>query len=61
MINQSLLNIVMLVEIFLLVLAVVVFFTHGVWLVASQKRFLRDMIDARDPPARLLTRGAINA
>ena len=36
MIKQNILNIVMLIEISLLVLAVVVFFTHGVWLVATQ-------------------------
>ena len=60
MINQNLLNAVMLIEIFLLVLAVGVFFTHGLWLVATQKRFLRDMTAARDSLARLLTRGTIN-
>ena len=50
----------MLVEIALLVLAVVVFFAHGVWLFVSQKKFLRDMTAARDSLARLLTRGTIN-
>jgi hypothetical protein len=48
------------VEMGLLVLAVVVFFAHGVWLFVSQKQFLRDMSAGRDSLARLLTRGTIN-
>ena len=60
MVNRNLLDLVMLVEIALLVLAVVVFFAHGVWLFVSQKKFLRDMTAARDSLARLLTRGTIN-
>lgn len=60
MISQNLLNIVMLIEFALLIVAVVVFFAHGIWLVASQKRFLRDMTAARDSLAHLLTRGTIN-
>jgi HEAT repeat protein len=59
-VNRNLLDLVMWVEIGLLVLAVVVFFTHGVWLFVSQKRFLRDMSAARDSLAHLLTRGTIN-
>jgi len=59
-VNRNLLDLVMLVEIALLVLAVVVFFAHGVWLFVSQKKFLRDMTAARDSLARLLTRGTIN-
>jgi hypothetical protein len=59
-VNRNLLDLVMWVEIGLLVLAVVVFFTHGVWLFISQKRFLRDMSAARDSLAHLLTRGTIN-
>ncbi|HEV7839735.1 MAG TPA: HEAT repeat domain-containing protein [Gemmatimonadaceae bacterium] len=60
MINRNLLDIVMWIELGLLVLAVVVFFAHGVWLFASQKRFLRDMTAARDSLARVLTRGTVN-
>ena len=41
MISQSLLNIVMLVEIGLLALAVVLFFTHGIWLYVSENRLAR--------------------
>ncbi len=50
----------MFIEIGLLVLAVVVFFTHGVWLFVTQKKFLRDMTAARDSLTHLLTHGAIN-
>jgi HEAT repeats len=59
-VNRNLLDLVMLVEVALLVLAVVVFFTHGVWLFISQKKFLRDMTAARDSLTHLLTRGTIN-
>lgn len=60
MVNRNLLDLVMLVEVALLVLAVVIFFTHGVWLFISQKMFLRDMTAARDSLTHLLTRGTIN-
>lgn len=60
MVDRNLLNIVMVVEIALLVLAVGVFFAHGLWLFVTQKRFLRDMTAARDSLARLLTRGTIS-
>ena len=60
MVNRNLLDIVMIVEIALLVLAVGVFFAHGVWLFVTQKQFLRDMTVARDSLTHLLTRGTIN-
>ncbi|MEA2762599.1 MAG: hypothetical protein QOD47_1883 [Gemmatimonadaceae bacterium] len=50
----------MLIEIGLLVLAVVVFFAHGVWLFLSQKKFLKDMTSARDSLTQVLSRGTIN-
>lgn len=59
MVNRNLLDLVMVIEIALLVLAVG-FFAHGVWLFITQKQFLRDMTAARDSLARLLTRGTIN-
>jgi HEAT repeat protein len=59
-VDRNLLDLVMLVEIALLVLAVGVFFAHGVWLFVTQKQFLRDLTAARDSLARLLTRGTIN-
>jgi hypothetical protein len=59
-VNRNLLDLVMFIEIALLVVAVVVFFAHGVWLFVSQKKFLRDMTAARDSLTRLLTRGTIN-
>ena len=60
MISQSLLNIVMLVEIGLLALAVVLFFTHGIWLYVSENRLARLSKIARDSLAQLVTRGTVN-
>ena len=60
MVNRNFLDLVMLIEIGLLVLAVVFFFAHGVWLFFSQKKFFRDMTAARDSLAQLLSRGTIN-
>ncbi len=60
MVNENLLNVVMLVEIGLLILAVGVFFTHGLWLFVTQKRTRRQMKAARESLAQLLTRGTIN-
>lgn len=60
MVNRNLLDLVMIVEIALLVLAVGFFFAHGIWLFVTQRRFLRDMTSARDSLARLLTRGTID-
>jgi hypothetical protein len=59
-VNENLLNIVMLIEIGLLILAVGVFFMHGVWLFVNQKRTQRQMNAARQSLARLLTRGTVN-
>jgi HEAT repeat protein len=59
-VNENLLNVVMLVEIGLLILAVGVFFTHGIWLFVTQKRTRRQMKAARESLAQLLTRGTIN-
>jgi hypothetical protein len=59
-VNRNLLDLVMFIEIALLVLAVGVFFAHGVWLFVTQKKFLKDMTAARDSLTLLLTRGTIN-
>lgn len=60
MVNQNLLDAVMLVEIALLVLAVAVFFTHGLWLFLNHRRVMRLTETARESLARLVTRGTIN-
>ncbi len=60
MVNEHLLNGVMFVEIALLVLAVGVFFTHGLWLFLNHRRVLRLTETARESLARLVTRGTIN-
>lgn len=60
MVNENLLNGVMFVEIALLVLAVVVFFSHGVWLFLNQRRVLLLTEKARESLSRLVTRGTIN-
>ncbi len=60
MINQNLLDVVMFVEIALLVLAVAVFFTHGLWLFLNHRRVMRLTETARQSLARLVTRGTIN-
>ena len=60
MVNQHLLNIVMSVEILLLVLAVAIFFTHGLWLFVNHRRVMRLTETARQSLARLVTRGTIN-
>ena len=60
MVNENLLNVVMLIEIGLLILAVGVFFTHGLWLFVTQKRSRRQMKAARESLAQLLNRGTIN-
>jgi HEAT repeat protein len=59
-VDRNLLDVVMIVEIALLLLAVGFFFAHGVWLFVTQKQFLRDMTVARDSLTHLLTRGTIN-
>ena len=60
MVSEYLLKTVMLIEIGLLILAVGVFFMHGVWLFLTQKRALRQMATARDSLAKLLTRGTVS-
>jgi len=60
MVNENLLGAIMFVEIALLVLAVTVFFTHGLWLYVSHRRMLRLTETARESLARLVTRGTIN-
>ena len=50
----------MLVEIGLLILAVGVFFAHGVWPFLNQKRTSRQMNAARQSLVQLLTRGTVN-
>ncbi len=50
----------MLIEIALLILAVGVFFAHGLWLFVTKNRTLRHMQAARDSLARLLTRGTVS-
>src|SRR5207247_11262688 len=60
MISENLLTIVMLIEIGLLVLAVGLFFLHGVWLFFDDKRLRRLTMVARESLARLVTRGFVN-
>jgi hypothetical protein len=60
MISRQLLNIVMLVEVGLLVLAVVLFFAHGLWLFFYERRVRRLTASARDSLAHLATRGTVN-
>ena len=60
MVNEGLLNGVMFVEIGLLVLAVVVYFSHGLWLFLNQRRVLLLTETARESLARLVNRGTIN-
>jgi HEAT repeat protein len=60
MIDRNLLDIVMMIELALLILAVAVFFSHGLWLFLTEKRTLRELGAARDSLANLLNRAAIN-
>jgi HEAT repeat protein len=60
MISRQLLNIAMLVELGLLVLAVCLFFAHGLWLFFYERRILRLTASARDSLAHLATRGTVN-
>jgi hypothetical protein len=59
-VSKNFLDIVMLIEIALLIMAVGVYFTHGLWLFLTTKRSLRQMTAARDSLAKLLTRGTVN-
>src|SRR5258706_15351122 len=60
MISRQLLNIVMLVEIGLLVLAVCLFFAHGLWLFFYDRRLQKLTASAPDSLAHLATRGTVN-
>jgi len=60
MVSKNFLDVVMLIEIALLIMAVGVYFTHGLWLFLTTKRSLRQMTAARDSLAKLLTRGTVN-
>ncbi len=60
MISKQLLDIVMLVELGLLVLAVGLFFAHGLWLFLNERRVRRLTEAARDSLAHLATRGTVN-
>jgi HEAT repeat protein len=59
-VDQELLNIVMYVEVALLMLAVALFFAHGLWLLLNHRRVMRLTETARESLARLVTRGTIN-
>jgi hypothetical protein len=59
-VNEGLLNGVIFVEIALLALAVVFYFSHGLWLFLNQRRVRRSTETARESLVRLVTRGAIN-
>jgi len=59
-VHQNLLNGVMTVEIALLVVAVIVYFSHGLWLFINHRRIQRSTETARESLARLVTRGTIN-
>ena len=58
--HQNLLNGVMTVEIALLVVAVIIYFSHGLWLFINHRRIQRSTEAARESLARLVTRGTIN-
>lgn len=60
MVNENLLNGVMFVEIALLAIAVVIYFSHGLWLFLNQRRVVRLTETARESLSRLVTRGTIN-
>ena len=59
-VNENVLNGVMFVEIALLVLAVAVFFSHGLWLFLNHRRVLLLTETARESLTRLVNRGTIN-
>ena len=60
MVDRHFLDIVMVVEIALLVLAAALFFTHGLWLFVTHRRVLRQTEIARQSLTRLVTRGTVN-
>jgi hypothetical protein len=60
MISRQLLDIAMLVEVGLLVLAVSLFFAHGAWLFLHERRIQHLTELARGSLAHLATRGTVN-
>ena len=60
MVNRQWLDIVMFLEAAVLLLSLVVFFAHGLWLHLHQKREHRLLESARASLARLVNRGTIN-
>lgn len=60
MVSVDILNVVMLIELGLLLVAVGWFFAHGLWLSLTQKRLSRLTGMGRDSLARLVTRGTLN-
>lgn len=60
MLDTGILNRVMFFETSLLLLAVAIYFSHGVWLFLNQRRLRRSTEIARESLARLVTRGTIN-
>ena len=60
MVNQYVLDVVMIVEVAVLLLSLIVFFAHGLWLYLHHKREHRLLESARASLARLVNRGTIN-
>jgi hypothetical protein len=59
-IRESILNFVMVAEVGLLLLSIMLYFAHGVWLFLYQRRKQRLLDEARLRLARLLTRSAVS-
>jgi len=60
MVSESLLDIIMIIEVVLLALAVSVYFVHGLWLRTTARRMERLSKTAREALARLVNRGLVN-
>jgi len=60
MVNETVLQIIMLIEVGLLALAVSVFFLHGVWLHLTTRRMEKLVKTGRESLARLVSSGSIN-
>ena len=60
MVSESLLDIIMFIEVLLLALAVSVYFVHGLWLRTTARRLERLSKTAREALAHLVTRGLVN-
>ena len=60
MVSESLLNIIMLIEVVLLVITVAGYFLHGLWLRVTARRTEKLSGSAREALARLVTRGQVN-